>query len=480
MQLSLIACSWIRRYTPLTTIFIGCVISIFLPANTSIASDTKYKQDLFSQDKELVIANSKAWKPFSYIDKYGEPQGMLVDFWKEYGRVNGVKVSFLLTDWNDSLQLVRQGKADLHAGLLWSESRDEYLNYLDGIVEIETQLFFSSSLLGTDVDTFLESGKLGVVAGGYEQSYVFQHFPEAEVVSYKNNEEMIQRAFAGDIKAFVADFQVANFYLYTSDSPVRFSPVKHLYTGLVRPAVREDSYHLQMELRQGLKNLSQVDLDRITAKWIHAETVYPKYLLPLTLFCIVIAVITYIVHLRRAVYMRTLALSALNEELNRLARTDELTGINNRRNFMEQLHKRCISDSSVLSLILFDIDHFKSINDNFGHPAGDKVIQDIVKRVSDVLPKQSIFARVGGEEFCVLITNLGVNEAEMVAKSVQNIVSSQSILVDNTDHDVTISLGAVHCGAKRVDAQKLINLADKLMYKAKSIGRDNYQFQALN
>ncbi len=364
--------------------------------------------------------------------------------------------------------------------MLWSQARDEYLNYLEGIIEIETQLFFSASLLGTDVDDYLQSEKIGVVAGGYEESFVAKNYPGVEIISYKNNEEMIKRAFAGDIDAFVADFQVANFYLYTSDSPLGFSPVKFLYKGLIRPAVHEDNYQLQLQLRQGLNNLSQVELDRITAKWIHAETVYPKYLIPLTIFCVFVAIFTYIIHLRRAVHQRTLALSSLNIELNKLARTDELTGINNRRNFMEQLHTLCVNDSSILSLILFDIDHFKSINDNFGHHTGDKVIQAIVQRVNHVLPRQGVFARVGGEEFCILLSHLSAAEAESMAKEVQTGVSSTAVTVDGIDHHVTISLGAIHCAIKGVEAQQLINQADKLMYSAKTTGRDNYLFKTFN
>ncbi|MCJ8303461.1 transporter substrate-binding domain-containing protein [Shewanella sp.] len=83
-----------------------------------------------------------------FLDANGEPQGLLIDIGKEYARVNNVEVSFVLTDWHESLQAVKSKEADIHAGLLWSEHRETYLDFLPGIVEIDTQLFFSSKLWG--------------------------------------------------------------------------------------------------------------------------------------------------------------------------------------------------------------------------------------------------------------------------------------------------------------------------------------------
>lgn len=433
------------------------------------------------ESNTLIVANSKAWKPFSYIDDSGEPQGLLVDIWKEYARVNDVDIIFMLTDWNESVQLVRSGKADVHAGLLWSDTRESFLDYLDGVVKIDTQLFFSADYLGTNVDHFLQSGELGVVAGGYEESYIRENYPNVKLISYSNNEVMLNGAFSGEISAFVADFQVANFYLYTSSQPSSFSPVKHLYSAQIRPAVKEGAHKLRIQLETGMSNVSKVDLQRIQRKWLHVETVYPKYLFQFVFSLLLGFSLLYILQLRKTVSSRTAELRQLNLELQHLASVDSLTGIYNRRYFIKSLKEACLTmnEETSLTLLLLDIDKFKAINDNFGHVVGDYIIKEIAKVVAEEIPKEAVFARIGGEEFCIYLHNLTVNQANALSRKVQACVSAAQFEKDHVCHHVSVSLGSVYCTTAMVDHQYLINQADHLMYIAKSLGRDGYQFKTL-
>ncbi|MPY23883.1 diguanylate cyclase [Shewanella sp. YLB-07] len=479
MDLNLPLCRRLRHICLVKKSLFFFAIFYYLLATCSSASENDQDIKNTKHKKQLIIANSKAWKPFSYIDTNGEAQGLLIDIWKEYARVNDVDVSFLLTDWNDSLQAVKAKEADVHAGLLWSEHRETYLDFLPGIVKIDTQLFFSSKLLGTDVRNYLESGRVGVVFAGYEETYMMKHYPKVKLIAFDNNELMLKSAFSGEIHAFVADFQVANFYLYTSQRPNQFSPVKHLYSGLIRPAVAEGQNRLRLELQHGFKQISAVDLERIQRKWIHVETVYPKYLLPMFFALILLLTAAYIFHLRRAVAHRTHELHQLNRELQRLASIDAMTNIYNRRYFIELLQQACDDNQTGLSLLLFDIDRFKSINDNFGHSVGDFIICAMVKTIKRQLPPEAVFGRIGGEEFCIFIQGLTPEQSQELAKRVQSSVTSSHYCQNNIRHAVSISLGAVYCEEANIDHQFLINQADHLMYIAKSMGRDCYQFNKL-
>ncbi|WP_299792048.1 diguanylate cyclase [uncultured Shewanella sp.] len=434
-----------------------------------------------SEANTLIVANSKAWKPFSYIDDSGEAQGLLIDIWKEYARVNRVKVKFILTDWNDSLELVRSGEADVHAGLLWSESREIHFDYLEEIIEIDTQLFFSADHLGMDVEQFLQYGEVGVVSGGYEESFIKQYYPRVKVTAYSNNEIMLKSAFSGELDAFVADFQVANFYLYTSEQPSAFSPVKHLYSAKVRPAVKEGNHKLRIVLETGMNKIPEVDIERIQRKWLHVETVYPKYLFQFVFSLLLGLSLLYILQLRKTVASRTAELRQLNHELQHQASIDSLTGIYNRRHFMASLKESCQmnAEQTSLTLLLFDIDKFKSINDNFGHSVGDHIIKQIAELVASSIPDDSTFARIGGEEFCIYLCNRTAKEANALAKRVQTCVSAGEFTIDGVNHHVSISLGAIYSNSGPLDHQYLINQADHLMYIAKSLGRDAYQFKVL-
>lgn len=101
-----------------------------------------------AEQQKLIIANSKAWKPYSYIDDQGKPSGILIDFWLAFGQVNNVDIEFKLMDWNDSLEAVKYGKADIQAGLIRSPSREKYLDFGEPLLEIDTQLYVHQRFLG--------------------------------------------------------------------------------------------------------------------------------------------------------------------------------------------------------------------------------------------------------------------------------------------------------------------------------------------
>ena len=175
----------------------------------------------------------------------------------------------------------------------------------------------------------------------------------------------------------------------------------------------------------------------------------------------------------------TIELDNKNQELNLLARNDALTGLANRRYFDEVLDaeiKRAIRSSQLLSLILCDVDFFKSYNDHYGHVAGDKCLQAIgqilrhdFKRASD-LP-----ARYGGEEFAVIFPSTPPGNAGLLAEKLR-----QALLVQAIPHAysaaadvVTLSFGIVSAyPSPERDAAWYINEADKVLYQAKENGRN--------
>lgn len=157
--------------------------SVESPTNLNVYDVRSEVSEPFSTTR-LVVANSKAWKPYSFIDESGQPAGILVDFWKAYGDANGVDIEFQLVDWQESIDRVKNNQADIHAGLLWSESRADYLAFGRTLFAIDTQLYFHQSLQTFDANTFLQGNhnfSVGVVSGGYEADYIKTHFPNVEL-----------------------------------------------------------------------------------------------------------------------------------------------------------------------------------------------------------------------------------------------------------------------------------------------------------
>lgn len=425
--------------------------------------------------KPLIVTNSKAWQPFSYINEEGQPDGLLIDLWREYSRVTGRPVQFKLVDWQTSLDLVRTGKADVHGGLLWSPERNPLYDYGQGLSRLDAQLFFANSLRGSDVNYYLLHESVGVVAGGYEEYYARKHFPTTHLQTFSDNDAMLRAAFSGELDAFIADLQVANFYIYTSADPSRFIPVRHLYSDEIRFAVAKGNQALLQELELGFSRLGVADRERIIRKWMHIETVYPLHLWPWLLALGGMVLLVYIVQLRRAVASRTAELIQANARLERLAGTDSMTGILNRRAFLPEFEQR-LASGQASALLLFDIDRFKGINDHFGHGVGDEVLSALVERVRLVLPDGALFARIGGEEFCISLPMADMAALQAWASRIGREVSLRKLQTSAGELGLSISTGAVWVpDGVRADGRRVLLQADRLMYGAKSLGRNTWQ-----
>jgi len=169
----------------------------------------------------------------------------------------------------------------------------------------------------------------------------------------------------------------------------------------------------------------------------------------------------------------------LHKEIQEMAITDPLTGIFNRRGldrWGQYEIDRAKRFSSPLSAIFFDLDHFKEINDRFGHDAGDTVLQQVTTCCQSVVRKIDIFSRVGGEEFLIILPETSLPIAVQVAERLRETVSGCEILIDADRIKLTISLGIVELSDEITDLSDLINAADKYMYKSKQTGRNRSSF----
>ncbi len=450
------------------TLLIRVLLKFVLFAQVVLCFNT-FAAEEDSVKKKLRVANSTSWKPFSYVAEDGSKRGILIDLWQRYGEKNGVEIEFVLSDWNDSILAVREGRADVHAGLLWSDKRDTFFDFADAIMTINTQLYLSQRIITSDLNEMLtgqDAEGIGVVEGGYEEYFMAKTYPAAKLVKYPNNRLMIEAAFRHDIDAFVADLQVANFYLYTSDQSTAFVPALYLYSGEIRPAVAEGKQLLLQEVERGFERVGDREMDKVIASWSTIQTVYPKFLFPVALALFVILSCSYILLLKRTVKLRTQELQTANQNLLDLSRRDHLTQISNRRFFIEQLEALPAKNTSV-AVLMFDIDDFKKINDEFGHATGDVVIQRVARCIEHELPDNALYARIGGEEFAIVLCGVSFLEAELLSHQLCHVVSEITFI--QMPNKVTISLGCAYYPYVR---QKVdLNAADKLMYQAKRQGK---------
>lgn len=174
-------------------------------------------------------------------------------------------------------------------------------------------------------------------------------------------------------------------------------------------------------------------------------------------------------------------LARVNRDLFNDVNTDSLTGVSNRRaltSFMDKSISAARQFGMPVTFLMLDLDHFKYINDNYGHSVGDLVLQEITQRWKKQIRSSDMLARIGGEEFCIVLPQAGLQQAKTIAEKIRLATSQAAIHVRNHQaHDlnlnISVSIGLASSENRtKYDATMLMEFADEALYQAKSAGRN--------
>jgi diguanylate cyclase (GGDEF)-like protein len=167
-------------------------------------------------------------------------------------------------------------------------------------------------------------------------------------------------------------------------------------------------------------------------------------------------------------------------EVDRLASHDDLTGLMNRRAFFGRARERMAAATGehAVALALADLDHFKAINDSFGHDVGDRALRHVAQEIARYAPEDALVARIGGEEFAILFDWTSLPDARAMMERVGQAVAASPCPVEGDARvAVTVSIGVAIAGAER-DVDTLLKRADAAMYAAKDNGRNQTRLAA--
>jgi diguanylate cyclase (GGDEF)-like protein len=167
--------------------------------------------------------------------------------------------------------------------------------------------------------------------------------------------------------------------------------------------------------------------------------------------------------------------ASYHEEIYRMTIVDGLTGAHNKRYFLEFLEReiaRCARYRRPLSLLMFDIDHFKLINDKHGHLTGDYVLREMSRRLLGRVRREELLARYGGEEFAAVLPETGIEGARTFGEQVRKIVADAPFEYEGDTIAVTVSVGIASVEGEDVDLTAFIKVADDHLYRAKREGRN--------
>jgi diguanylate cyclase (GGDEF)-like protein len=165
-----------------------------------------------------------------------------------------------------------------------------------------------------------------------------------------------------------------------------------------------------------------------------------------------------------------------HEEIYRLTIIDGMTGVHNKRYFLEFLDRelaRSARHARPLSLTMIDIDHFKKVNDEMGHLAGDYALRELTACIRDAVRKEELLARYGGEEFALVLPETTNQGAVQMAGRLRELIAARPLIFEDKPFSITVSLGVVTTeGDESMTPTELIRLADEKLYEAKNTGRN--------
>jgi two-component system, cell cycle response regulator len=165
----------------------------------------------------------------------------------------------------------------------------------------------------------------------------------------------------------------------------------------------------------------------------------------------------------------------LATEMHKLAETDVLTGVPNRRAFEQRLATAApdaAERGAAFGLLVVDIDHFKVVNDGYGHPSGDEVLVQVTRRLAGCLRPLDVLARIGGEEFGILAHGVSPAQLADIAERFRRAVATEPVTVDGATVPITVSIGGACMPEHSGDGTDLVRIADRALYEAKEAGRN--------
>ncbi|MFZ5569192.1 MAG: transporter substrate-binding domain-containing protein [Thermodesulfobacteriota bacterium] len=219
--------------------------------------------------KVLVLSGYKEYPPFTSLNADNEPVGLFVDIWNLWAQKTGCRVKFIMTDWSNTLDLVKTNAVDAHSGLFRSSERQTYMDFSIPFYEIESAIFYAADLgknLGVEA---LAGKKVGVQADTYQEQYLKENFPQLNRIVYLQMKEMINDGVGKKIDAFFDEVAHVQTYLMQTGKPDEFYIMKNpRFRRRVHAGVLKNSDNLLNEINMGLSAISQEELRKIEARWL--------------------------------------------------------------------------------------------------------------------------------------------------------------------------------------------------------------------
>ncbi len=216
----------------------------------------------------IIVSIDSYYPPLSSIGIDGSPQGLMVDIWREWGKVVNRKVRFKAGNWKQTLDDVRTGEADIHSGLFKSKDREKWLSFSQPIQVIKTGLFSKTDSISGNSLAALKGKRIGAIAGSYQAQFIEQNHPEISLLKVADRTEYLMSLMRDEIVAIIEEIPTMDASLAKFGLTGSISRRTHLFENKVFAGVRKDNMALLELVNTGLDLIPRERLAKIEARWI--------------------------------------------------------------------------------------------------------------------------------------------------------------------------------------------------------------------
>jgi diguanylate cyclase (GGDEF)-like protein len=431
------------------------------------------EQGYLAEKQIIKLCTDPDWLPYEGIDENGEFTGIMSDFFALWSDKINTPIKLVnSTSWEQSLKLMENGGCDVLSSAMDVPSRRDWLN-------VTTPYIFYPLAIATQPDhefvvkfeQILEHDFV-MVEGYAGMEMLRERYPDIKIDAVKSSREGLKLVETGQVYGFIDTVPTINFQMLRwGIAHLKISGVLDLQYAMSVGVSTQEPQLLGI-FNKVIADTTDLERQRVLKNWLSLDYPQPEdKTLFWILFSAVVLILMVLIYRYKKIHHHNRNLLHLNTQLEQISQHDHLTGLANRY----ALHQRfdiemdAVSQTQqVFSLIMLDIDFFKTINDEHGHDVGDQVIREFASLLNTMLRENDLIGRWGGEEFLILCSQTPQNGAFKVAEQVR---LSMQTYVFTAGLQITASFGISEYRHGETIGDT-IKRADDALYLAKNNGRN--------
>ena len=428
---------------------------------------TASEKAYLSEKKKITMCVDPEWYPLEAI-REGKHIGIASDIMKTFESKIGIPIELVQTStWSESLQKAKNRQCDILSLAAKTPEREKYLDFTSAYLALPYVMVTTMEKPFSESIALLKGEKIGVVKGYEIVNRLKFYYPALTIVEVESISDGLTKVENGEIYGYIDNLMVVSSYIqkeYTGSLKVssRLEEKDELHV-----AVRNDETILHTIFQKLVLHLDESTMQTIYNRW--SSTIEQVAWIERSLIWKVLGIVLLGI---LAFAWRYFILKQYNAKLLELSITDKLTGLYNRQKTDEMLGIEQLKVDRYLTymctIMIIDVDYFKTVNDRYGHQTGDTILRLLAHIFKTTLRQTDVIGRWGGEEFIVILPHTSIEEVAVVAENLRHTVEEYPF---ELEQPITISIGIGKLKNNQ-NIHETIGYIDEALYEAKKRGRN--------